>query len=506
MKLREGLGIVIGLILFMATDISALTIAVPTDQPTIQAGIDAAADNDTVYVAKIWTGKDWLEYSGPGNRDLDFGGKAIRVVGESYPVINCEGSDIDPHRGFIFHNGEDTLSKVEYFEIRNGYAADGGGILCQSSSGPIIRRCKITNCTAVDGGGGIMCESSDPLIDQCEITNCTAGNGGGGIRCESADPTVISSRIELCEADYGGGVACYNSEPSLAYTSIVENDAHTAGGGIAGIGISNLVITGCAVDSNGAGDYGGGLYIENADSLIIQHGTVFGNYTYEEEFGLGGGVYESSARSEYTLTVIGANYAKDGAAIYTNSPTVSIDRCTISENVIEGSGGAIYLSDITLATVNHSIISLTGGGSSVSNTTPVDVTLECSDVWGNIGGDYVHCLAGAGSSDGNISLDPQFCDGEDPRIYSYSPCDPEAPENQCHQLIGALLLGDANRDGKVNILDIIKLINYKYKGGYLYPPEYNCEVNGISGVNILDVVFLINYKYKDGPRPECPAF
>ncbi len=68
--------------------------------------------------------------------------------------------------------------------------------------------------------------------------------------------------------------------------------------------------------------------------------------------------------------------------------------------------------------------------------------------------------------------------------------------------------GDANGDTLVNILDIVYLINYKYKGG---PPPYpeiagdvdNCQfINQYEPIiNILDVVYLINFKYKGGPEP-----
>ena len=65
------------------------------------------------------------------------------------------------------------------------------------------------------------------------------------------------------------------------------------------------------------------------------------------------------------------------------------------------------------------------------------------------------------------------------------------------------LCGDPNGDQVIDILDIVYLIDYKYKGG---PEPVNmdmADVDNDSQINILDIVYLINYKYKSGPDPSC---
>ena len=93
---------VVAAYLFATEGGSAADRLVPSEYPTIQAAIDDSNDGDTIMVSDG-------TYTGDGNRDIDFLGKAITLRSENGPencIINCQGSSSNPHRGFTFHSGE----------------------------------------------------------------------------------------------------------------------------------------------------------------------------------------------------------------------------------------------------------------------------------------------------------------------------------------------------------------------------------------------------------------
>jgi uncharacterized protein YfaS (alpha-2-macroglobulin family) len=71
-------------------------------------------------------------------------------------------------------------------------------------------------------------------------------------------------------------------------------------------------------------------------------------------------------------------------------------------------------------------------------------------------------------------------------------------------VVPGILCGDANNDGKIDVGDIIYLINFLFKGpSYPAPvPEYCCgDANGDGLCTVGDVVYLINYLFKGGLPP-----
>ncbi len=225
-------------------------IHVPDEQPTIQAGIDAAQDGDTVLVAPG-------TYTGDGNRDISFFGKRITLRSSQGPLattIDSEGSPTELHSGFRILHNERRETIVDGFTITGGYqfgdtggfngGGGGSGIFIQRSS-PTIRNCVIRgNHAAAFSGGGLqgngagiyVDEASFSLIENCIITDNHAERRGGGISIVLLP--YIEARVVirncLIARNQGGGLHVGFASVDVINTTIVQNELPYRGSGIRG--------------------------------------------------------------------------------------------------------------------------------------------------------------------------------------------------------------------------------------------------------------------------------
>jgi hypothetical protein len=209
----------------------------PADFNNIQAAIDDANGGDTVLV---YDGT----YTGYGNENIDFKGKAITLRSENGPgncIIDCNTGPYHYSRGFYFHSGEGADSVLDGFTITNGYQAPGGGICCKSAS-PTIANCLIIGNQAVIGrnyyGGGIYSVGSNPTISNCIINGNSAGYGGGILGRARITNCEISGNRAL--ANVGGVSGAY----SMNNCTIIGNWALRDVGGVSSKAslISNCII------------------------------------------------------------------------------------------------------------------------------------------------------------------------------------------------------------------------------------------------------------------------
>ncbi len=407
---------------------SAATIRVPADYTTIQAGIDASVDGDTVLVADG-------TYSDVGNRNLDYDGRAITVLSENgaeSTVIECNKSG----RGFDFGGSEDSTSILDGFTIRNGWVDQGGGIRCISSS-PTIQNCILTenkalssgyggglylessssivrNCAIVSNtgagyshGGGISAKNSRPLIDNCKISdNSLAGwenaESGGGIHFWESDGMIRGCVISGNSADYGGGIRIRGSEPTIEGCEILDNSIGFCGGGIhcTSDWDDTAVIRACLISGNSCNRIGGGISVqEDADPLITN--CVITNNRARDGGGisaLGHTVYEKWASPEISNCLITGNHAtSDGGGLNNDERSGAyIVNCTIFDNSASRSGGGIY------AVGSHCYPSIVN--CIIRANPPGQIQLD----WGSRISVRYSNIQGGWSGTGNINMRPHF--------------------------------------------------------------------------------------------------
>jgi len=253
--------------LFCCLTYAKSLIYVPDDCPTIQAAIDAAFDGDTIVVREG-------TYTGDGNRDIDFKGKAVILRSENGPdncIIDCQGTELDPHRGFYFHNNEDSNSVINGLTITGGFTGyEGGGIYCYQSS-PAISNCIISGNSTKDDDGEIYCVGSKLTIKDCVITH----NYGGGISYNSTDPNDFVTITNCTINDNSGdGIYCGSSDNMrITNCTILGNE---------GVGIwcrrSIIIITNCTVSRNLGGVGGGGIWIYDSN-VTMNSCILWGNFS-----------------------------------------------------------------------------------------------------------------------------------------------------------------------------------------------------------------------------------
>ncbi len=379
MKLTVLILSVAGMIL--SSSVFAATIRVPSEQPTIQAGIDAAVDGDTVSVADG-------TYTGDGNRDIDFKGKAITVASENGAetcIIDCQGTEQENHRGFVFHSGETQESVLTGFTVRNGLLkgdADGGGINCVDSS-PTISNCTISHNQAEFRGGGIHCANSSLLIVNCSIFTNTSGRFGGGIEISGLSPRIINCVISENLASDGAGICIHSGSPIIEATAISANSGRLGGGVF--LRYTSAAITNCSISRNSASLSSGGIECLES-TLSISECTIDANASMGVSgywAGTGGLNCNESIMSISNCKILGNTGLMSGGLRLKNA-TATIINCLVSGNTGEDAHGLnIDFSRVTMTSTTiygNRIAKDSGRGIEIYGS---DVTILSTLIWDN---------------------------------------------------------------------------------------------------------------------------
>jgi len=161
---------------------------------TIQEGIDASTDADTVLV-----------YSGTYYENLNFNGRNIVLASLELTTGNeqyISTTIIDGQRlesCIRIHNGE-TDARIQGFTIQNGFGTlfwseDGGGILVHDYSTAYITNCTFTNNVATLGAG-LYARHGFLHVSGVDIFNNSAACGGAIYLAD--DSTIEFDSENLC--------------------------------------------------------------------------------------------------------------------------------------------------------------------------------------------------------------------------------------------------------------------------------------------------------------------
>jgi hypothetical protein len=363
------------------------------EYPTIQAGIDDSNNGDVIVLCPG-------RYTGPGNREIDFKGKAITVRSTdpndpnivATTIIDCN----DMSRGFYFHSYEDANSVLAGLTVANGYPgsrANGGGIYCYQSS-PLITNCtfrenrfKLGGCGGGNGGGMYNLQSNPTLID-CAFVGNSAYYSGGGMCNSQSSPTLINCTFVGNSAyGCGGGMCNSLSSPTLIKCTFRRNRAKAEGGGLRD-DWGTTTVSDCVFSGNSAG-MGGAVYILGEGDIQLANSIFAGNTATDT----GGGLWLGSGSGDPSLTncvlVANRSLSNEGSQIlYLGCSTLTVTTC-------------IFWND---SSTESNAISLYAGRCNSM------ITISHSDIRGGLAAVYVHEHCQLNWDPGNIDTDPCFSD------------------------------------------------------------------------------------------------
>jgi hypothetical protein len=254
------------------------------------------------------------------------------------------------------------------------------------------------------------------------IRQLTIRHGRLGVRVIGSDPVQIAESIieDNNSLDDGGGIYVLNSNVRIEDNEIRNNNSNYP-----------------------AGLDGGGIFF-HASSGVITRNVIEGNRAHE-----GAGIIVNVSTDPSLLVsenlIINNEASLHGAGFFTNFGTRPEFRSnTVVGNRAVGFGGGVGIREDSSPMVERNIVAGNsaddGGGVFVFG--PAAPSFACNDVWENTGGNYTGHVVDPTGRDGNISLDPLFCDPPrgDYSLAQDSPCAPGQSPPGC-DLIGALPVG-----------------------------------------------------------------
>ena len=389
------------------------------DFVTVQAGIDAANDGDTVLVS---SGEYVIA------EPITFRGKAITVrseAGRDETTIRM-GTPVDTNRGsvVVFENGETAESVLDGFTITGGSgswlqnALRGGGIFFNAASAT-VRNCAIVQNTARRAGGVLCDQSSSARLVDCIVAGNSSIRSGGGLSAYSGSSLSLTNciiRENSSTGSVGGGVVCWHSSSAILTNCTVADSLAANGGGISCGNNSSTTMTNCIITGNSATGsiahvrgYAGGVQCMDHSSVIMSDCTIAENSAGQA----GGAMFceGNSSAALYNCRIVNNTAERSGGGLECVFSSMTVSNCTIWGNSADGPGGGVNCWQGS-AEVTNSIVwaNMAPQGREISVASGGVLSLTYSNVAGGQAGIRVQGTSTLDWGAGSIDQDPYFAD------------------------------------------------------------------------------------------------
>ena len=189
---------------------------------------------------------------------------------------------------------------------------------------------------------------------EVDLLGLTLENGdaalGGGISATGSILTVREAQVLDSSADDGGGIYVHTGTLTLTDSLVAFNTASGEGGGVYiddALGAGHT-ITGVSLDTNDAGNHGGGLYLKGHPSVALDTVDITDNTATVD----GGGLFQNDGTMVLIDTVFDGNGAGDDGGGLFGKDDATLTDCVLSANTSGDNGGGAYFDLSTSETVS----------------------------------------------------------------------------------------------------------------------------------------------------------
>jgi hypothetical protein len=382
----------------IASDVFGAIVRVPEDYPTIQAGVDAAVEGDTVVVGP-GEYSDWETRFLPGIGDVS----AAVFLKSGVLVTSSAGPESTTIRlpwmgnGFGIWAADLAVAYVSGLTIRSDVQGNYGALIryCGEAT---VENCHFLGLDPLGGAGsGVRCFQTSLTIKDCLFEDCV-GIAGAGLWHRDGDVMVTGTTFRNC----GNGGAWLETLPP---------------------GVASVVVEDCLFEGNFGSGPGG--ISANSRWVTVERCTFDGN---------------SATIGPVAAELTGGDTVIRDCVVLRSGPTIStlvsatgFSSVLVEANTIHGAegdgnpGAAVALAPG--AVLRGNVITGARGGTAVTGGHSGGCNVFFDNEFG----------AGIDLHETDVIADPIYCDVEegDLRVRSDSPCLPENSPQGCG-LIGAL--------------------------------------------------------------------